>query len=127
MLGRLARFLRGSLVDVIRPNRCVGEYGDHARLDFEEASGDVVHFLLAVLFDDANRARHQVGQQRCVPVIDAELTLRPCGNQALDQAGKYFLLRRDDVAVNGHRHNIYSPAPYRDFARSMASSMLPTM
>src|SRR5690554_6462301 len=60
------RFFCSYFVNITSTDSRVGENLDHARLNFQEATGDVEHLFGLVLLDHPNRARLEIGQQRCV-------------------------------------------------------------
>ncbi len=128
MQGFAARFLGGSFVNITGTQRGVGQNGYHAGLHFNETARDVIHFLVAALLDDTDRARDQRRQQRRVAVADTHLTELGSRHQHLHQPGENFFLRADDIAVNCHCHlQTLLRKPYSLFAFSIASSIPPTM
>jgi hypothetical protein len=73
-------------------------------LYFEVTAGNIKHFFVPTIFDQADWARNEPGYQRRVPRRNTKVTERAGRNYHLNATRKYALLRAYDVAMHCHRH-----------------------
>ena len=102
--GGFLRFECSGFIEILRPQRGVGENRHHARLHFEETTGHVEHLLFAALRFDSNRTRLQRRQQRSMAVLDTQIAQRAVRDHHLCQPGKNRFFCTDDVAMECHGH-----------------------
>ncbi|MNY20840.1 hypothetical protein D3C86_1543460 [compost metagenome] len=108
LLGCLNGFLSGGFIQVGSTLHGVGKNLDHVRLNLEETTGDVIHLLFPALLDQADRTWLQISDQRRVTQSDTKITQCTVRNHHLDQTGKDFPFRADDIAMDCHSHLIAS-------------------
>ena len=98
LFGQLLGLVGLGLVEIVAADGGVGQHGDLARLDFQDAAGDEDKLFLAVVGAlDAHGARLDAGDQRRVARQDAELALFAGQRDELGLAGEDALLGGDDV------------------------------
>ncbi|SPO52487.1 conserved protein of unknown function [Pseudomonas sp. JV551A1] len=108
LLSCLDGILSGGFVQVGCTLHGVGEYLDHVRLHFQEATGDVEHLALAALLGQRDRTRLEIGDQRRVAWSDTEIAQVAVRYYHLDQAGEDLSFRADDIAMDCHSHLLAS-------------------
>jgi hypothetical protein len=73
-------------------------------LYFEITAGNIKHFFVTAILDQANRARNEASYQRRVPWHNTKITERAGRDYHLNATRKYASLRAYDVAMHCHRH-----------------------
>src|SRR5574343_1101408 len=123
LLSGLEGLLSSGFVQVTGADHGVGQDLHHARLHFEETTGDVEHLLLAALLDQADRTRLEIGDQRGVARRDTQVAQVAVGDHHLDQTGEDLRFGADDVAVDSNSHTLASRKRPLPGARITASSL----
>jgi hypothetical protein len=100
LLGTLGR----GLVQISRAGRGVGQHGDHLRLHFQDAAGDIELQPLAIGQQHVDVARLEPGDQRRVAWRDAQLTQLAGGNDHRRVAREDRGFGTDDVDAYGLGH-----------------------
>src|SRR6266851_4361864 len=120
---------RLGLVQVASSNRRVRQHRHHIRLDFQKSTLDVDDLLFRLPRHlDADYPGLDLGNERRVPGINAELAHHAGKHDELRVAGIDRLFGADNIDVNGVGHWVPCKESYCSvFAFSTASSMPPIM